>query len=224
MDLLWIEKKLMRQWVGELPAAAINEMAIPSYYHWNPLIRWLFKRRLICILQMATNGPHRMALDFGCGTGLFGLNLARHCEQVFLHDLECSVVEQVVRHFSLRNVRVVAGAAWPDSIPAGVIDVIVAADVLEHVNDLSAVVDDFDSLLAPHGRAIVSGPTEHAFYRLGRLLAGFRNEYHVRNVADLRRHFLDRGYTLCQERHLPVRRILDAFHIMSFSAPARGGG
>ena len=69
-----------------------------------------------------------------------------------------------------------------------------ALDVLEHVEDLTGILRQFEKLLRPTGVVVISGPTESALYRLGRRIAGqrFTGDYHVSNIgkveAECRRH------------------------------------
>jgi 2-polyprenyl-3-methyl-5-hydroxy-6-metoxy-1,4-benzoquinol methylase len=74
-------------------------------------------------------------------------------------------------------------------------DLIVALDVLEHVDNLQETVANFVRMLTRRGQLIVSGPTENYLYKLGRRIAGpeYSGDYHVRNIYDIRdmlaRHF-----------------------------------
>jgi predicted TPR repeat methyltransferase len=154
-------------------------------------------------------------LDFGCGIGLMALNLSRRAEVVFAYDIEMRIVRRTCEHFDLKNVALLEGDRWHAGVGPGAIDVIVAADVLEHLDDLEGVGSVFDTLLAPHGRIVVSGPTEHALYRVGRWVAGFKNEYHERDIHSIRRFFCDRGYEVAAQRRLPVRWMVDAFHVFT---------
>jgi predicted SAM-dependent methyltransferase len=58
------------------------------------------------------------------------------------------------------------------------IDVILAAEVLEHVEPLRPTIERFIEWLKPSGRLLVSLPTENTLYRMGRRLAGFDGHYH----------------------------------------------
>jgi SAM-dependent methyltransferase len=77
-------------------------------------------------------------------------------------------------------------------LPDHTLDVILALDVLEHVDDLAAVLRQMVRLLKQDGLLLVSGPTENWLYRLGRRIgqriAGpeFSGHYHRRNIDDIR--------------------------------------
>lgn len=179
------------------------------------MIRWLFVRRLQTILQMVKRGPHRRVLDFGCGAGLLTMNLSTICERVYAYDVELTVVSQAVQEFGASNVRVLRGAHWWKRLAPASLDAIVAADVLEHIQALEATATLLGGILAPHGRLVISGPTEHFVYRVGRWLAGFRNEYHQRNVSEIRQVLESQGFRLQEQKRLPFPVLIDAFHIFS---------
>jgi len=71
------------------------------------------------------------------------------------------------------------------TIPHNSLQLILALDVLEHVEDLQKTLADLALLLAPGGILLVSGPTENLLYRLGRRIAGFSGHYHLRNIQDV---------------------------------------
>ena len=81
----------------------------------------------------------------------------RHCEEVVVADLDTP--------------------GWADALGARRFDVIVFADVLEHVRDPAAVVRRACDLLAPGGMLVASIPNvAHVSVRLELLLGSFRRE------------------------------------------------
>ena len=67
-------------------------------------------------------------------------------------------------------------------------DLILALDVLEHVDDLSTTLSDLCTMLVPGGMIVISGPTENALYKLGRWIAGavYSGDYHERGIDEIR--------------------------------------
>jgi predicted TPR repeat methyltransferase len=65
--------------------------------------------------------------------------------------------------------------------------VIVAADVLEHIENLPAYLATFAAKLKSSGRLLISGPTENVIYKIGRILAGFggKGDYHHTDIDRL---------------------------------------
>jgi len=80
----------------------------------------------------------------------------------------------------------ILSASKLNELSPGQFDIITALDVLEHVPDLDETIVRLGNLLKPGGKLVVCGPTENAFYRLGRRLAGFSGAYHLRNIEDIR--------------------------------------
>ena len=73
-------------------------------------------------------------------------------------------------------------------------DTILALDVLEHVDDLDAYIHTFKDLSHENTRVVVSGPTESILYKAGRWLAGFSGDYHIRNIYEIERAFMESGF------------------------------
>lgn len=169
----------------------LDHIGFPAYAHPNPLVQWLFWRRLhIVIDYLERRAPHGRTLDFGCGGGVMLPFLSTVCTEVVAADVDLLPLERVKRHVPVGpNV-----AEWNTSkrplseVEAASFDLIVALDVLEHVEDLQWTLSQLLRLLRAGGELIVSGPTENALYRFGRVLAGpeFTGDYHERGVAEIR--------------------------------------
>jgi SAM-dependent methyltransferase len=184
-----------------LPQAVTDEMAIPTHTHSNPLIRWLFWRRYVEIAELAAFGADMTVLEFGCGIGVFLPTLCLNSGRVLALDLFPQYAMRLARN---RNLDV----HFPENLDAiedNSLDRVVAADVLEHIDDLGVVLSGFRAKLKPGGRLLMSGPTESVIYRLGRVIAGFgdKGHYHVTNVEHLRSDISSRGFELLRTRNLP---------------------
>jgi 2-polyprenyl-3-methyl-5-hydroxy-6-metoxy-1,4-benzoquinol methylase len=196
MSFVGVPEDLLRRVVAHLPSERVNETAVPSYTHANPLIRWLFRKRLDTALELARIQRRERVLDFGTGSGILLASLAGVAGQVAATDLDVTPARQLVTTLGLA-VEVVGPddfSAWTAS-HAGQLDVVMALDVFEHftAEELETVSARLRGLLAPGGRLVVSGPTESLAYQIGRRIAGFTNTYHYRSVYDidaqLRRHW-----------------------------------
>jgi hypothetical protein len=78
-----------------------------------------------------------------------------------------------------------------------------ALDSLEHNENIPRLVTRLVPLLRSDGVFILSGPTESAFYRLGRRLAGFSGHYHHSNVYDIEK-IVAKHCTMLRAQHVPV--------------------
>lgn len=194
-----------------------DEMAIPSYLHANPLIRWLMWRRYEVIATLAAFDRSMTVLEFGCGIGLFLPTLACKCAHVYAADLFPQFAEQLAVRLGLSIAFVAAVAEIPDAS----LDRIIAADVLEHLEEPAAYFDLFARKLKPGGELIVSGPSENLVYRVGRLIAGFgdKGDYHHTNIDRLAEGIARTGFAPAACVPLPFRFLPVLFKVCRFRRP-----
>jgi 2-polyprenyl-3-methyl-5-hydroxy-6-metoxy-1,4-benzoquinol methylase len=159
-----------------------DEMAIPSYLHSNGLIRWFMYKRYEHIASMAKFSANSAVLEFGCGIGVFLPELAKRCRQVYAIDLFPQYSPFLVQKISL-NVDFPTDVS---AIPNQSLDVIIAADVLEHMEgeELKHYLTIFSQKRKAEAKLLVSGPTENFIYKIGRIVAGFggKGDYHHTNI------------------------------------------
>jgi 2-polyprenyl-3-methyl-5-hydroxy-6-metoxy-1,4-benzoquinol methylase len=216
-------EKVSTSEIREITAATVkgmsghdrDEMAIPSYLHANPLIRWLMWRRYETITGFLGDTPGQTALEFGCGMGLFLPELSRRFARVFAVDLFPDYAKALDTRRRLGTDFVSA----IDEIPETSVDVIVAADVLEHVEDLPAYLAEFSAKLKAGGRLLVSGPTENLIYKLGRLCAGFgdKGDYHHTNIDRLIDDITAHGFQQTRFARLPFAVPPTLFKVCEFT-------
>ena len=167
-----------------------DESALPSYTHSNRLMSWLFWRRVETALRLAELKPGQAVLDFGCGGGV----TFRRLEELGCHVTGCdnaahALATDACARFGLRA-RVCSDLSELDGER---FDLIFALDVLEHVDDLSGLISRLRTLSRPGTQLVLSGPTESALYKIGRRLAGFSGDYHVRNIYDIEAEMAQQG-------------------------------
>lgn len=180
----------------------LDEMAIPSYLHSNPLIRWIVWRRHILLAKLGEFDENMDVLDFGCGAGIFLPTLCQSGARVHAIDLFPALAEKLCEIRQL-NVKFHEGI---ESIADGSLDVIVAAEVLEHMDSgLDELLVSFGRKLKSQGRLLVSVPAEERLYRWGRFLAGFGNKahYHHRKGAEILERIAANGFIAGRQRGIP---------------------
>ncbi|MBW1615108.1 MAG: class I SAM-dependent methyltransferase [Deltaproteobacteria bacterium] len=134
-----------------------DEMAIPSYLHWNPLIRRLMWRRYEYIARFAEFSNDMSALEFGCGTSAFLPELDSRCNKVYVIDIFPEFAKILSDEQNL-NISFIDNIL---EIPNNSLDIIIAADVLEHIDNKELVeyLKIFSEKLKSSDRLIISGPT-----------------------------------------------------------------
>lgn len=122
----------------------------------------------------------RRVLDAACGEGYGSALLADGQNTVLGLDIAADAVAHARRRYGG-----VAGLAFEqadvtvlDHLPDAGFDLICSFETLEHVEAQERMLDGFARLLAPGGLLLVSTPDRRVYSDL----AGFRNEYHVREL------------------------------------------
>ncbi|HEV8230134.1 MAG TPA: methyltransferase domain-containing protein [Candidatus Limnocylindria bacterium] len=193
-------------------------MAVPSYTHNNPLLRWLFWSRLDTAVALGRPGAGERVLDFASGSGVLLPTLAAAGCEVYATDL---IPGPWMAHAKAAGLDVtavpLAGLREFVMRERGTFALVYALDVLEHVDDreLEALSGLFARLLRADGRLVMSGATETALYRVARRLAGFRSDYHHRSIFDVHRVF-ERGWRLEARRVLPPRPLPGGFVVSRY--------
>jgi len=173
----------------------LDEAAFPAYAHRNPLIDRIFWGRLSAAERYLAKRSPESVLDFGCGSGVMSYIMAGFAKRVVATDIEPATFHHMQRAVGFpHNVVFATVPELAEETYWRSFDAIVALDVLEHIQDLTGILRQFDKLLRPGGVVVISGPTENTLYRLGRRIAGkrFTGDYHVSNIgrieAECRRH------------------------------------
>lgn len=184
-------RAVIRKVLAETEQGRLDEAGFPAYSHRNPLINWLFWQRLRKVMDyIEADAPYEHALDFGCGSGVMLPFLCEISASVTAMDLDLLPFERVSRLRAFpANLQVHdARQVTLKNLPKASFDLIVATDVLEHVEDLHSTLVDMGSLLKPSGQIVISGPTENGLYKLGRALAGreYSGDYHERGILEVR--------------------------------------
>lgn len=178
-----------------------DEMAIPTYLHPNPLIRWLFWRRYTVVGDLCAFTGSEDVLEFGCGIGAFLPSLCAAARCVSAIDL----FPEYARHLAHSRGLAVQFPAVLSDVPDASLDRVIAADVMEHLDDPLAYLHEFQRVLRPGGLLLVSGPTESFVYKIGRLAAGYagKGDYHHTNIYHLEQTILGDGWKRHAVRALP---------------------
>ena len=213
--------EIAREVVATYPPGSLDEQAALAYLKGLALSRWVFWRRVAFMHRHLRRAAGSGCLDFGCGLGIMLPFLARRFACVHAVDLLPDVAARFLERWwtvSREPPQNVSLAASLDDagLPERSLDLILALDVLEHVENLAEVLVRMRGLLKEDGVLVVSGPTENALYKLGRRIVGFSGDYHHRSIYDIHAE-------MCRHFHVTtLRRILFPFPLfLVLSARAR---
>jgi len=184
-------RAVIRKVLAESEQGRMDEAGFPAYSHPNPLINWLFWQRLHKVMDyLERDAPYEHILDFGCGSGVMLPFLCGISTRVTAMDIDLLPFERISRQRTFPANLTVHDARelTLKDLPNTSFDIIVATDVLEHVDDLPGILADMGTLLKPGGQLVVSGPTENILYKIGRKLAGpeYSGDYHERGILEVR--------------------------------------
>lgn len=205
MGILKPSRKIMRK-VTEKEHPGItpeirDSMAIPSFLHPNPLVRWLVWRRYEVIGSFCDFQAGESVLEFGCGPGFFLSELSARGCRIMALDL---FPQYAMDLCSISGI----SASFPNTLQAigdRSVNTIIAAQVMEHIENPAEYYAEFRRVLAKGGRLLVSLPTENLLYKAGRIFAGFmgKGDYHVSDMKILLRKADTAGFRMAGRAVIP---------------------
>jgi 2-polyprenyl-3-methyl-5-hydroxy-6-metoxy-1,4-benzoquinol methylase len=215
--------RVPRQRMEALVARLGHEDTPRVYTDRNVLVRELFWRRLGALLALSRAPSRERVLDFGGGNGVLMLTLSRLYDEVVCVDLRTEMAQELARSEGVTNVRIRTGELRSFGLPPESCDTVIAADVLEHIVDLKALIAEFRRLLKPGGELLVSAPSENAFYELGRKVFRYtKPDDHYHTAAFIERTIRD-DLRLAARRYFPFNfSPLAVFSLARFVKPESG--
>jgi len=152
------------------------------YFHPVSLVGGLFWFRFEKMLELAEPKKNEVALDFGCGHGLFLPTLSTYYKKVTGVDIrDLPQTKTMLERLGCKNVEVLKMDGTDLKFKDGSFDVVFCADVLEHFKDLKRPLKEIFRVLKPGGKIIINSPLETRFFGFIRGLAGFNkpsDHYH----------------------------------------------
>jgi len=163
----------------------LDEMALPSFIHKNPLVRWITHLRVSEALKLLDFKTGMRIMDFGCGTGIMFIQLPKFEGEYLGVDIYLWPAEKVLAHHNREDVQLILANNWQEIVPDNSLDFIIATEVLEHVEEVVPLIMSFVRKLKSGGGIVISLPTENLIYKIGRKIAGFSGHYHEEEIPDI---------------------------------------
>lgn len=208
---------------GSVSAEDRDEMAIPSYLHRNPAMRWMAWRRLEVVADFyrrinaaKDSASGQTVMDFGCGTGVLFDELGQSANKIYGVDIVLEPARILVAEWRLEKVTLLSPDEARYRLKPNSLDIIVAAEVLEHIDPVESTLRFFRERLRESGTLLVSLPTESALYRLGRRIAGFHGHYHESNAATIHKQILAAGFRAVRLKKIPAPGPLAIYWVIAY--------
>lgn len=158
------------------------------------MARYLFAARL---------ARRKRVLDIACGMGYGSAELSKTAASVCGIDVALEAVVGSRQRYAARNLNFLAASATQLPFSDASFDLIVAFEVIEHLENWEALLSEARRLLAQGGQLLISTPNQ-SYYAETRRLAG-PNPFHIKEFqyeefrAALSRHFT--SVTLYLQNH-----------------------
>ena len=140
------------------PIEFTGERVIPGQVHdnlWSEHVaRYAFARRY---------AQDRRVLDAGCGTGYGAAELAQAAADVVGLDVSPEAIDYARGHYPLPGVRFTVSSCLAIPFPEHSFDLIVAFEVIEHLGDFRAFLEECRRVIAPDGLFVVSSPNKRYY-------------------------------------------------------------
>jgi predicted TPR repeat methyltransferase len=218
-----LDEDTLREMAGLLSAEDAAEMAIPSYLHKNPLLRTMAWWRVELLAERMQRAARAIGhkpltiLDYGCGSGVLFADALDVADEVIGVDLVLDAARLLVVRRGYQNVRLLGPGEAEQQIEEKSVDIILAGEVLEHVEPLGPALSLFRKWMRnAESRLLVTLPTENQLYRLGRRIAGFQGHYHHANAASITPEIERAGFSLVRRETIPLPGPLAIYWCMDF--------
>jgi ubiquinone/menaquinone biosynthesis C-methylase UbiE len=119
----------------------------------------------------------KRVLDAGCGSGYGAAELAREAREVLAIDVSPEALAYARAHYQSANLRFERASCLEIPAPDASFELVVAFEIIEHLQDWRAFLREARRVLSPDGRLLVSTPNK-LYYAEARAELG-PNPFHV---------------------------------------------
>lgn len=195
---------------------------VPEYQSRNPIVQWLFHKRLKTAQAFVRSVKPNTLLDAGCGDGSFVRLMAN---DTTLPDISITGFDINTKIVSLApefpKHRFIVGSMVKTDFPDESFDMAVTLDVLEHFEDASLPINELKRVIKKGGYLVTSEPTESIIYKTLRFMIkgtfseieGPGSSPHYHNARGIDRIARECGFTRIASKKLPLPMPFDLFHL-----------
>ena len=156
-------------------ANALVELQQVLYESKNPTRRWLHTARkggIVDAVRRCARRRHARALEVGPGSGIYLPVLSRLYDEVTAIDIEDAYLDHAnaltAKH---PNLRLQVDDITDSSLPESSFDLVLCTEVIEHIRDSAAAIEQMYRLLVPGGALILSTPQRYSTLELATKIA-----------------------------------------------------
>lgn len=170
------------------------------------------KSRKKCILDLASNIKDKKILDVGCGLGLLGKDLKEKGNYVVGIDVSNKIVEIARKELDEVLIVDLESNDWPSELLKEQFDLIIAAEIVEHLLYPEKLLKKLGNLLKEDGQLIVTTPNFLVWSNRIKMLFGkfvyqeggfwCRDHIHFFTLPELKKTLEDGGWQIIKENHL----------------------
>lgn len=202
-----------------IPDSYFDRFETKKYRSRNPAKRWLIGRFLATAQQLFDEaGPVSRVLEVGVGEGFISGWLSEQHPGVEFWGVDLSERDIELCRAKFPRVRAQRGTAYDLSFPGVRFDLVICAEVLEHLEQPGAALSEIRRL-QPR-RVVLSVPHE-PWFSLSNLLAG-KNVARLGNDQDHRNRWAARGFLRLIEGDFTVERLVRPFPwLVALATPRR---
>ena len=179
---------------------------------------WGFTYELLSkgLIRMVQGTSFSVVLDYACGNGILLPTLANIGKTVIGFDLYPGPAKKIVTLYDFRSVFVMKADAMQIPLESASVDLVIAANVLEHFKELTIPLNEILRILRPQGILLVSVPSENRLYEIGRSILGYKKPIDHYQTGDQVLRALDSQMTVEKVRYFPPLMIKDlaVYHLI----------
>lgn len=171
----------------------------------SALMKYINSKFETCIM------PGDNVLDFGCGTGMITLRIARNAKKVYGVDISQGMLKRARQNSEDQKADNVAfiKITKPDEIfPGGSFQVVTVFNVLQYVEDRQMLFKEFYKLLQPQGILIMASPCFGNMKTVPAFLVKCLRCFHILpevyyfRVGEIEKEIADAGFTIMESVNL----------------------
>jgi SAM-dependent methyltransferase len=179
----------------------------PIHYYRNPVVGWLFRKRINRGLRLLPSRPFHKALEVGYGAGAVLLALSESVGE--LHGLDLDADPAPTRALLASrgaSAELVQASVIDLPYSEGAFDLAVCFSVFEHLDRYRLGLEEVARVLRPGGLFLLGMPAVNKTMELGFSAIGFRDidQHHVTMPAQVAACFGDAGFGVLRTAHVDV--------------------